>query len=302
MRTKNLILFFGLMRSGHHATMHFLRRLFDEDKSIFLMNRVQSLRKYKSVSFKQRNGDCFPENDILYKDKDLVLISFEERSVEKLIFNHNLWLGNGVQEKYLGEIDNIFYVTQVRDPFNLFASRFKYRNSDVSAFPNSDDTVDSYSGIEKWKEYAVRHLRFLNKEFPFNYLSINYNKFLVSQEYREGLASFFNVPYSDTDWDKMTKEGGGSSFGDSKPDPSLLLNRWRQYKNSTFFRSLFKDKGVSYLSEEIFGKIDGTDMLYDNGNKCKYKINCKKRSEKCSDLENYSDCELYGFFDKYLEE
>ncbi|MFH1402429.1 MAG: hypothetical protein ABIG87_02270 [Patescibacteria group bacterium] len=68
--------------------------------------------------------------------------------------------------------------------------------------------------------------------------------------------------------DKVLDCGKGSSFDflkfDEKGKQMKVLERWKYYKDDKLYKSFFKDSELIRLSDEIFGRIDETEILFNN--------------------------------------
>jgi hypothetical protein len=273
------IVFFSIMRSGHHAVIDWVRRQTTQP-----VVNLNCCIYYNSVSFdawnmtkrKQLNksDSNFAGGGLFYhgtnaEPQAFAHIEGRER-LEDIVDNARSWEAHNWRQaqiaehrgQYLWNLENFplnrlatipwqkaargnskrhVFVVIIRDPYNLFASRMR------GEFP-----VDSKSFV-LWKQYAKAYLYFLKHPKP-GIVFINFNRWLTDSEYRQQLA--VELGYA-TDITRIEDiRGTGSSFTGktaySQSQISELSERWKIYEHNAAFRNLF-DKETKELSRKIFG-------------------------------------------------
>jgi hypothetical protein len=246
---------FALKRAGQHAIINWIAHHFD--KLVLFINDVK-INKDPFIYFNHRGNNeknnKLPKYYINYKNEDLysykqiknkiLIINYEDVNLEKDKF----------EEKYYGIIDNFFNVLILRDPFNNFASRYKRKNRDAKTL----------EFINLWKDEARE---FLGKTLYLkNKICISYNDWFKNKEYRKKISSSLNLFFTDDGLEKILPvRCWGSSFDgrkyDGKAQQMDVLNRWKIFKDDKLYRKFFEDEEIWELSEKIFGKIEGTEVL-----------------------------------------
>lgn len=188
-----------------------------------------------------------------WSQKDYLIYSYEDHSLPKITHNkyelkHDLYVGKSLKR---------YDVLILRDPFNLLASRFK------SNFYSTKDYRKEF--VELWLEYAKEFIGETNylKE---NKVCINYNHWFFDSDYRKDIFKSLDLDVLDIGLGNVSFMGGGSSFDKleyaNSADSMKVLNRWEKYlKNQKYLKELSNQDVLEY-SEKIFGKIPGTEILY----------------------------------------
>ena len=238
----------GMRRSGNHAVIHFLRRLYGEQRVIFLNNRNRNKNNFK---FFDNRRDIIPDD----KSKvDTMIVSYEDLDINNKDINFNFFS----KEKFKN-LKNVYFISIIRDPFNMFASRYrlgnyyKFLKNEIIKKPNKVSLM--------WKGYARRHILIEGFDSINKNISINYNNFISSKKYRREISSFTGCDYVEKDLFKMTTEGRGSSFNENNINVDNLLKRWEEYRNDKYYMNIFKDKEIIDLSRKIFGDHVGGDLI-----------------------------------------
>lgn len=217
---------------------------------------------------------CNPEHSIIspsqleseiagkHIPKHLLMYNYEDKPLHELFKNapdrdtHKTWLGKS---------SRFFNLIILRDPFNNFASKYKWVLSGKQWTPS----LDSLKALPPlWKSYAQLYMKAEDPENSDNLITINYNKWFRSSEYREQLAQKLQLDSTDKGLEEVAKWGPntwGDSFDnmdyDGQATKMNVLERWKNYLEDPFFKSLFKDKMIIELSEKIFGAIPGTEVF-----------------------------------------
>lgn len=258
---------FALRRSGHHAIINWIR--FQAKGCYFFLNDCKpnsnpfiSCAKKNSIikGYFLERPYFFLEREALGKlsKKGLLVYNYEDRELEEVLTDHF----EENRSKWLGESKNKIDIVILRDPFNLFASKLRWAYGKKLA-----PKLESFSKIVQiWKAYARE---FIGKtDLLENKLTINYNKWFLDKNYREDLSDKLYLPFNDRGLYVVAKWGptkwgdtfDGTSY-DGHADQMKVLERWKNYKDDDFYRSLFKDQELLDLSEVIFGQIPDIEQL-----------------------------------------
>lgn len=268
MHTKETIHYFAMKRSGSHAIIHFIFRLYDDPKAFFaaqVPRRPTKPHKY----WTDPDSKCIvPEGFYELEEKELALLSYEDPKMDAKLqmsfdIEHGLFPN---EEEIIGKSKKVIPILSIRDPFNMFASRFKDHHYVERKNPRKRQYFR-----DMWKAHAKEYLGITNF-LPPETIKINFNRWFSDTEYRKWIADSLQKPFEEEGWNHVTKEGNGSSFnkrkfGDSA-DKMPLEERWRDMMHNANYKLLFRDKEMVELSERIFGHIKGTEKYI---NEIKYK-------------------------------
>jgi hypothetical protein len=237
------IRFFAMMRSGQHAVINWLLAQLP-DPHTFFNDPLYPTQAFGAKLSKP--DDLF----LIYNIEDRFIPAGIEECKEK-IYDHS--------KERDGDIINVLIL---RDPFNMFASRYARETSrkNLATGEKQHEGIASCSwsplggwtsqqALECWKDHAKE----VTQPSCMN-LIINYNMWATSEEYRKQISEFFEVEFNDVAFNEMAiVQGEGSSFdGTTKKSNSKTLNRYKRYKYDKYFTSLF-NKEVNDLAKEIFG-------------------------------------------------
>lgn len=124
----------------------------------------------------------------------------------------------------------------LRDPLNWAASHIK---SNIRRKVQSDLNID----IERYKRYLKK----------FN---VNYNKWFISQEYRNELKKMFELPEYSVDVNEVKIYGGGSSFDgqdfNGRAQKMDVLNRWKEFVGHKSIDLIINDDELVWFIKNIF--------------------------------------------------
>ena len=247
--TRNQLIVFAMRRSGHHAVVHFIYRMYDAPKAFY--NNLKPYREEFGTNKKDiSDGDTTGDLELFVVNYEDQLVREEIASPSGLIQDH---------EAHVGLALNSHYVLCLRDPFNTFSSRL---NHGEGRRIREQILHDPQRTIDLWKNHAAEFVG-RTKVLP-NLVTANYNEWLVNEDYRRDLADRLGIPYKSKNWNQTTREGGGSTFDKraiKHADRMQLLERWKLSKDDPSFRRLFEDRELVELSQEIFGEIPGTEEL-----------------------------------------
>ena len=261
----------GLQRSGNHAILNWLMAqclgnaiLFNDIKSesdpFYSMEEYLEFRagrKRKQINFWQEEH-LRPKRmaDLrLYLESEFPVIenmicSFEDLPLTRVARSQNLRSGSmeGCSE---GVVTDLLVI---RDPFNLFASRYKIWNS-------LSGIKDKKTLIEIWKEYAREALG-VTSTLNERKVVVNFNNWFSSVSYRERLSQKLGLEFSDRGLNDISSVGVNSSFDgvvyQGRAQEMRVLERWKHFENDESFRQFFQDPELLTLSDELFGEITGT--------------------------------------------
>ena len=250
----------GLRRTGNHALITWIQAQAGEQVQ-HLNNLIPDENPYR-YKYEQLR-DYYPEHQVMmeryrqqaignFTDKDCLIYSYEDHDLAaiaspKFEQRHDLYLGHSHQR---------YDVLILRDPFNLFASRFKQGYLEVSA--------PGKTMVDLWLDYAKE---FLHETQRLNQckVCVNYNQWASDRNYRAAIAAQLGLEFTDAGINDVGTWGGGSSFeGQSfqgRAREMDVTNRWQHFSETPAYRSLFKHTDLWHYSERIFGHIPGTDSL-----------------------------------------
>lgn len=204
MRTERLIYFYGLKRSGTHAVIHFIRRLFDPPRAFYNNQFIGHPLVNVHDRYEQLDGLQSECTMVLFEDADLRY----SRGIEDV----KDW------QEVFGEVGRFEQYAIVRDFKNMAASRY--------AHPMLRDEFRTH-----WRRLIELYQVYVDSNIP----RLIYNDFIRSARDRQRIAERIGRPFCGNRWHVMTAEGGGSSFGDSDASAADLENRWRRFEDDAFF-------------------------------------------------------------------
>ena len=247
----------GLRRSGNHVVQHWLLK--QSGKNIFYYNDsfpespyniTRSKHSYETIHTK-------PLDEI-----DIRMVSFEDHVLRYLV--------NPVKVRPLKDSEQIkadsnFKLLLLRDPYNLFASRFKKKNKSGKKMIHIADYYYRVMTLsDLWISYAEEFLGKTNY-LGQNKILVDYNKWIANVSYRKSLAHKLNLNFSDQAFDSVPEVGGGSSFdGTSISGTSLrksVTERWKTCQDNEEYLKLFQDRRIVDLADRIFGRTPELDMF-----------------------------------------
>ncbi len=254
----------GMKRTGNHAIINWVKSQHTGEVG-FLNNVSANENPYR---YKYENlQDNFPEHKWAIEHnrkqaqgnfikRDCLIYSYEDFSLDKIAsdkFEHN-------HDLYLGKSAIRYDILIIRDPFNLLASRLKtsYKVPDFLSVNSQNKTM-----IDLWIDYVKEYLGETNY-LKHNKICINYNQWFTDIEYRRQIAEKLQMEFSDAGIDRVSGQGGGSSFEgkqfDGKATSMDVLNRWQKFCDDPQYKQFFNQEVFEY-SEQIFGNIPGTESL-----------------------------------------
>ena len=147
----------------------------------------------------------------------------------------------------------------LRNPFNNFASKYKWHLSGKYFAPTIEDILILK---EQWKVYAKESLGITSLLPVSEKKVILYENWFSSEIYRQELAQTIGLKTTHKGLHKIAPWGPntwGDGFDnmkmDGKANKMKVLDRWKKYKNDSFFKSLF-DSELIKLSRLFFSDTD----------------------------------------------
>jgi hypothetical protein len=202
------IQFFGMKRSGNHAVLD------------WILAHYTGWIHYNNAIFRE-NGIVETTQIQSHNSCNNSIVSFEDI----------------VEDRFLA-----IKVLLLRDPFNMFASRFKQVRDFIKNGQFTCLDLLSCNAIDLWKNYAKLYLE-------GDYIEVNFNFWFKDQKYRENLSLRLGFnQFNDCGFGskKGWKYSGGSSF--KSPN---VLNSWKNFSEDEEFLSFFDEEMVE-LSNQIF--------------------------------------------------
>lgn len=254
----------GMRRTGNHALLSWIEQ--QQPGETRHLNNVAAGKnpyRYKSDNLRRYHPEHRDMSEVYRRQakgafikRDCLISSYEDWSLAQI--THPRFERN--RSLYLGKSAKCFDVIILRDPFNLFASRFKKKAKNFLA-----TKAKNLSMVDMWLEYAkefVGESQYLQRQ---NLVCISYNHWFLDQAYRRELAAQLDLPFSDAGLSKVPTFGGGSSFDGTRLSGQAtsmdVTNRWRHFEDDLAFRQFFQNEEIWHYSQQIFGDLPGTQSL-----------------------------------------
>ena len=246
---QRLMTSFGLQRSGQHLVIDWICRGI---KDVVHLNHCRFTRKGITKVLTPLTG-----RRVIYRDggkddsgvqgRDKLKTSLPAELPETLFYSvESVSLKSGSFKNLLKKFRPLTIVI-VRDPANWLASSLAHGQAKATLSKN----------IQVLKEYLQFSLDAISENEP-DCLSIDYTKFIASENYRNRLASRLGVTEVEEAEKALTSTpdfGGGSSFG--KTETTTTLCRWMKYQDNPFFRSALADAHLIELAHQFFENPPG---------------------------------------------
>lgn len=267
---------FGLRRSGNHAIINWIGRQV-KGNTVFINHVKPQENPYRNQyeNYLSHKGGQVQKKDWKYKDidwwkrekegrfsfKDCLIYSYEDQELERVASS----LFERKHDMYLGKSEKRFDLIVMRDPFNLFASRFQTKpRDDGPNFSMLEVYSKRYSLPELWISYAKECLG-ETSFLPSEKVIVNYNEWFVNVGYRKQIAEKIGISFSDEGFSDVSEAGRGSSFDGSRYAGQAykmdVMSRWRSYVDNPSYRSLLSTERLLLYSEKLFGHIPCTEIL-----------------------------------------
>ncbi|MEK6889062.1 MAG: glycosyltransferase [Nanoarchaeota archaeon] len=251
----------GMQRTGNHPIINWLLGHFKG--KICILNHVSPNKNpFLSHSIKQGSNtsalNIEKEKSGLHEKKQCIVYNYEDEKISEIATkkfekNRDSWIGSSKKK---------FDLLILRDPYNLFASRLKREYTTQNKIPLRTKK-DARKISSLWKSYAKEFIGKTN--YLKNKFVINYNLWYSSKTYRKKISKSLGLEFTDKNFKQVPNIGNGSSFDGLKfnnhTEKMKVLQRWKTYKHHEVFREAVKDVKLIKLSEKIFGKINGTEIL-----------------------------------------
>lgn len=253
---KKSIVLHHMMRSGGHAVLHWIAEhvqenlvLFDNlvpDLMImehrrtpwkFSLDRMPSdiIARGKKWEWVYEQIDKIPTQDI-----ECFLYSLEDR--------HPSTICSEIQTEQLKCV-------LIRDPYNWVASRIKGFDG---IHPKEKYKIED-DPIGMWKIHAKIAL-----ERTPGYISILYNQWFSSKEYRISISNQLGLEHTDRGLEYVPTSGGGSSFDGrefhAKAQQMDVLCRWKEFVDNIEYRQYF-DNEIHDISSVLFPEMQETSEI-----------------------------------------
>ncbi len=141
-------------------------------------------------------------------------------------------------------------VVIVRNPYNLFASRFRLHER------RGWQRSYGEGGVPMWVGYAQAAL---GETQPLPGATfVLYDRWVSEEHYRAQIAEVLGLTFTDAGRDQVADYGGGSSFDRLSFDGSAsrmdVLRRWEHFRDEPLLRRLADNPEVRRLSGALFGE------------------------------------------------
>ena len=244
-----LVRIVGMSRSGNHAIINWLLAQLP-GRWCFLNCAEPKTNPFHSAR-PTEEGKCWRSNDPGFdleahqagrlSPKDSLLVSHEDTFLKRA-FGPD---ASERQRAWVGDFERRLDVLILRDPYNLFASRWRFGHQ----------AFGDHIMMRMWKQHArafLGHTRALSGPV----LGVSYNTWASDEDYRAEIAGQLGLDFTDEGFSEIARCGGGSSFDgtryDGRPDRMKLFERWQHYRDDRQFRALF-DADTVDLARSIFG-------------------------------------------------
>lgn len=230
---------FGMRRSGMHAVIYWLAKHYSEQ--VWFANDLKSFGNPKAPH-EELPKTYEPDEyispldypDFWDRDKNVLMYCCEDMDHSGLDWESN--------RNVVGDSESWHSVLLVRDPFNLFASRYRL------------GMVLTEESKEFWKMHAMEALG--NTDHLRNKVVVNYSRWFSDASYRRDLERQMGLPMSDDGIERVY--GLGSSFAgtstNGRASQMKVNERWRSYLSDMDFIEFFDEEMVR-LAWALFGGV-----------------------------------------------
>lgn len=300
---EKLYLINGLSRSGNHVFIEWLISSFDKNEVYFLNNvypksHFNLYDKNKIDIVKLMNGSAATSNGVdesqsmneknikkLVTQKDMLeLLKGNKKTIKVLILsieNNFADILDFFQDKF-HNAKKIYKIIILRDILNLMASRFEAEKKVVVELMEKDKDF-------KWHKYETDSITFAFwtnnylKSFHRNYITYNYNKFVLDQDFQKELAKKLDIDYNKTEIVKSKFLKGSSFKNNDNPDLIKYFMRWKEHENNDIIQFLMKRKEImEILCSDFYFCINDENKLIIKDNIIDLKTYKKDNSKKSS--------------------
>lgn len=241
----------GMRRSGNHAIINWIIK-----------------QRPGATCFNNNMGPFHPPEDTIIKkiivkglSKFNLFVSLEDKWTKDAFKAYD-------PEKF-GEAKLKFNLLILRDPYNMLASRWVWKDEFGSLF--RENLEHRKMIIEMWKDHARIFLNWQKNEEEVDgerNIPVNYNRWFTDKDYREKLAQRLDLKFTDAGKEDISIYGHGSSFSKQKFDQQAsklkVLERWMGLVNDLEYRALFQDSELRDLASSIFDVSEMEKALFDS--------------------------------------
>ncbi|NOY00638.1 MAG: glycosyltransferase family 9 protein [Verrucomicrobia bacterium] len=255
-RNRVTLRFLGMRRSGIHPILNWLAGLY-EGKVCFvndINHQHRILANHPSDPLPAVDAS-FNQEARLDENKNLLLLSYEDMRLVNLE-------NPSMEAELYGQSGKLHDILNLRDPFNTFASRLHLQRKQPKNAFVKDFLLPDENGTpllpRRWKFLAQEYLGQTN-HLKNGKLVINFNQWVVDENYRKQLCETLDVPFRDEHREQVPEYGFGSSFDkrryNKRGSSMKLTQRWEHFRDDPEFLSFFSDPEILQLSETIFGDV-----------------------------------------------
>lgn len=245
----------ALQRSGHHAVVQWIFENAEAPKCF--LNHCQPDRSpFESCKVSESLAvgiDILAEREGKRGAKRFLICNYEDVDLGRLRY-----LGRSQpMQSWIGRSGEAICVLVIRDPFNNFASKYRWFVSKKAWAPSLDDIRRMPA---MWKGHAYEAVG-LTCHISARKLVVRFNDWFKDPQYRATLAAELKLRSADKGRERVAP-WGPNTWGDSvdgltfdgRASEMDVNGRWRLYQDDDFFRSLFDDELIE-LSNQIFGPV-----------------------------------------------
>lgn len=244
----------GLKRTGNHAIINWIAKQHGDE--IWHLNNIQvKCNPYRFLYLHYPKEHLKSEALGQFTEKKCLIYSYEDRHL-KDVTDRNF---EKKHDLYLGKSASRYDLIIMRDPFNLFASRFQKacKSEKANEFLNLDL-------VKLWIDYAKEYLGETNY-LTNNKICVNYNQWCLDVDYRKQLITKLGCEFSDLGFHEVRGQGGGSSFEgltlNGQADKMKVLERWNVFAENIDYLKMLDAPEILEYSEKIFGRIPETETI-----------------------------------------
>ncbi len=253
-RNKKEYAVFAMRRSGHHAVMEWI--MANTPGTHCFLNDCDLIgNPFETYKGGRQEAEDHNSTKEPIANKELLIYNFEDMyfdqfSYEDLEIHHDTWLGPTKEFNTL---------LALRDPFNLFASKFKwYRGEERKEWKPSLDEFKDTPNL--WIAYAKEYLGVTN--ILKNKIAINYNEWFESEYSKKAIANLLSLPSYDKGYKRVAKYGAntwGDSFDnlnfENKANEMNVFERWKSYWDDPEYINMLDNNELLELADKIYPSL-----------------------------------------------
>lgn len=246
---------YSAIRFGHHGIINWIVHHFENNKVCYfdslepkqdtiytkpnLKRYCKTRASYNSNSptqpyFDESNFKQLSMQDFIRMDKECLIHSYQKMITRREV--------RDIHKQYNGKSEEVRDIVIIRDPYNHLASKFVGKKI-ISRYAKNQ-----ISHIKKFYKEALSH-----KVLP-NGIVINYNQWVLSEEYRQSVSTKLCIKFSDVGLKVMATCGSSfdGMFYDGKADEMKVLNRWRNVCKKKWFGIVMADDELTQITKQLF--------------------------------------------------